>query len=99
MDFPISLESKRFVSGKEELEQVIFISLSQRFGTILHDERKGTNLSVHRNDVSKMKLDVQVTFDSIKGVELKNVQVVSDDHIEIEYIYNGNIENYNYYLD
>ena len=98
MDFPLTLEKKAFVQGKDELEQVIYISLSQDFGTILHDEKKGTNISVHMMDQSALKLHAEVTLSRIQGLTLKSIQLVDYDNMEIVYEYEGNLEKYNYYL-
>lgn len=97
MDLPIALEMKRTVSGKEELEQVMFICLSQQFGTILHDGNKGTKIAVHTRDYTKLRMGATVTLNAIEGVQVEQI-LADDDYIQIIYNYNGNIEKYNYYL-
>jgi len=98
MDFPIALETKAFVQGKTELEQIMYVCLSQRYSTILQDHRKGTNVDVHYKDVGIILMEVKATLKQISGVVVESVEF-NNDVIQVLYHYNGNIEKYNYYID
>lgn len=93
MDFPLYLEQKEFVKGRDELHQVMYTVLKQPFGTILQDYKKGSGISIHIDGDLVVEM-IRYSLEMISGVIIKSVKRVSEEEFDVIYSYQSEIDKF-----
>lgn len=101
-DLPMYLEQQSLVDDYEAKKQEIEICLHQLYGTVLHNMRKGTALTMHIAQPAKARRLIEETLRNIENVY--NVSVDASKYgqygyVEIHYTYRNKEQNIVFYVD
>lgn len=94
MDLPYLLESQVMVNGLTEKKQEMVLRLKQFYGTILHDEKAGTDLSLHLASEALIDESVSLTLSQVEDIKVIKIDV-EDGGINVDFDYLGERHNLN----
>lgn len=99
MDLPIDVSSKFLVSGRDELYQDLRLVLTNEKWSFFSSYRLGSNVSLHTDDTFVLSEQVKSTIQTIRGAEVKKVDIDRDYNAYVQMTYNGLFVDFNFNLN
>ncbi len=96
MDFPLILDTGTFVYGIEELRQTITALLKVRIARWLQDNKIGSYVSIHSNDVELLEESTQATIQQIDGLTAVSVTANTEGQITAVVRYRGQVQEFQF---